>query len=392
MRAVGSGSSRRSSPSRVYRSAQAAFAVGTSVAAVNISTPTTVPSSDLITPGPAAPVAQRVILVAASTADPPPVRFPPWWSGNCDANNYPGSFPLSSWDGLTACGPGVHRGGWDRTVAFFPHAWGEYEWECVELSMRWMYLEYGVRPYPANGSEVVDNYSPADGGDLQKMANDGSSVPAPGDVLSMEPTWEEGHTAVVTATNVTNGTGTIDILEQNMDGGNGTNTLGVVDGVVEPDYGMPVTGWLHAPATTVSANPGVGTADLVNDAVSDHADGRGWQTSHSRLAIEPTGKLFTSTSVIGGDVYQDISLPVSKGESFCADAEVVTAGKRPGARGAMTLRASRAVRERNVVGGLRAARRQEPVDPGLDLRHCDPGALGRPDPVLRRPQGVQARH
>ena len=70
----------------------------------------------------------------------------------------------------------------------------------------------------------------------------------------------------------------------------------------------------------------------------DHADGRGWQTSHSRLAIEPTGKLFTSTSVIGGDVYQDISLPVSKGESFCADAEVVTAGKRPGARGAMTLR------------------------------------------------------
>ena len=226
---------------------RSAFAAGTSVVAGNVSTPTTVPSSDLIRPGPASPLAQHVIVVSAGTADPPPVRFPPWWSGNCDANNSPGSFPLSSWDGLTACGPGVNRGGWDRTVAFFPHAWGEYEWECVELSMRWLYLEYGVRPYPADGSQVVADYSRADGGDLQKIANDGSSVPIPGDVLSMEPTWEEGHTAVVTATNVTNGNGTIGILEQNMDGGNGTNTLGVVDDVVQPDYGMPVTGWLQAP-------------------------------------------------------------------------------------------------------------------------------------------------
>ena len=137
----------------------AAFAAGTSVEANDLATPTTVAISQLLAPGPAMAVAQHVVVEANSSADPPPVRFPPWWSGDCDVNNNPESFPLSSWDGLTACGPGPNRGGADVPVEFFPAAWGELEWECVELSMRWLYLEYGVRPYPANGSGVVANYS-----------------------------------------------------------------------------------------------------------------------------------------------------------------------------------------------------------------------------------------
>ena len=370
---------------------QAAFAAGTSVAAVNISTPTTVPSSDLITPGPAAPVAQRVILVAASTADPPPVRFPPWWSGNCDANNYPGSFPLSSWDGLTACGPGVHRGGWDRTVAFFSHAWGEYEWECVELSMRWLYLEYGVRPYPANGSEVVDYYSAADGGDLQKMANDGSSVPAPGDVLSMEPTWEEGHTAVVTATNVTDGTGTIDILEQNMDGGNGTNTLGV-------SRRRRRTRLRHAGDRLASrtgnhrlCHPRSGYGGSCQRrrfrrprrprtgrrAIPDSR----WSRPASCSPVPPSPAAMSTRTFRCPSARVRVSAPPPR------------SSRQANARGARCdgPRVSRPVLARNVVGGLRAARGQEPMDPGLDLPHRDPGALGRPDSVLRRPEGVPAR-
>ena len=289
------------------------------------------------------------MLAATSTADPPPVRFPPWWSGNCDANNDPGSFPLSSWDGLTACGPGPNRGGVDVPVEFFPGAWGELQWECVELSMRWLYLAYGVRPYPANGSGVVANYSRADGGNLEQIANNGSSVPQPGDVLSMEPTSEEGHTAVVMGTNVTDGNGTISILEQNMNGGNGTNTLSVVHNVVEPDYGMPVTEWLQASFSAESSTAGNPAADLVYDGGFNHYNGGGWHTaSHSWLGVEPAGKLatkpyegnvfgVTNTSVLGGGVYQDIPIAVSAGESFCADAEVVTAGEHSGARGDMTL-------------------------------------------------------
>ena len=178
---------------------------------------------------------------------PPPVRTPPWWSGVCNVNNHPGSFPLSSWDGLTACAPGPNRGGYDSALVFFPGAWGQYEWECVELSMRWLYLEYGVHPYPANGGQVVSNYSPADGGGLHAVANNGTSVPVPGDVISMGTPWEEGHTVVVTAVHVTHGYGTISVLEQNVDSGNGTNTIAVVGGVLEPEYGFPITGWLAVP-------------------------------------------------------------------------------------------------------------------------------------------------
>jgi hypothetical protein len=331
------------------RSAEVEFTAGTSVEASNLSTPTTVPSTKPIKAGPGSPVIQHVIVSSAATADPPAVRSPPWWSGICDANLNRWSFPLSSWDGLTACGPGPNRGGYDEVVEFFPGAWGEYEWECVELSMRWLFLEYGVRPYPADGSEVVADYSRADGGDLQRIANDGSSVPRPGDVLSMGATWEEGHTAVVTATNLTAGNGTIGILEQNMNGGNGKNTLSVVDDVVEPESGMPVTGWLQAPVSTVSNDPGILAADLVHDGGFNRGGMGGWRAwRHSQFRIERAGRLatrpyegkdfgVTSTSVLGGGIYQDISLPIGAGDSFCADAEVVTAGAHRGARGHMTL-------------------------------------------------------
>ena len=320
-------------------------------------------------------VSQQVIVPTDASVDPPPVRFPPWWAGPCDDGHYPGSFALSSWDGLTACGPGVNRGGYDSAVEFFPGAWGELEWECVELSMRWLYLEYGVRPYGANGSGVVANYSRADGGDLDKIANNGSSVPRPGDVLSMGSASSEGHTAVVTGVNVKDGYGTISILEQNMNGGNGTNTLGVFKNYVEPDYTMPVTAWLQAatpPAVAAEpANPLPPAADLVLDGGFNHQGPGAWhKTSHSRFTIEMGGALtkktalyqkvarpkigpkyqkvatspyegygfaVTRSSASGGGIYQDISYPVTAGDSFCADAEVVTAGAHSGARGAMTL-------------------------------------------------------
>lgn len=213
-------------------------------------------------PAPAKPA------VATLPGIPPPVRAPSWWSGVCDVDDHPGSFPLSSWDGLTACAPGPNRGGYDQPVLFFGGAWGQYEWECVELSMRWMYLEYGVHPYPANGGQVVSNYSPADGGGLHAVANDGTSVPEPGDVLSMGGEWEEGHTAVVTATHVVHGTGWIDVIEQNTDGGDGLNSIGVYDDVVEPEYGFPVTGWLAVPVLRPRVPGQVAALDAATSATS----------------------------------------------------------------------------------------------------------------------------
>jgi CHAP domain len=164
---------------------------------------------------------------------------PPWWNGTCDVGNNPGSHPLgASFHGVQACGPGSAQGGSDRLVRFYPGAWGEYEWECVELSMRYMYLVYGIDPYNANGNTVVADYT---GKLLAKVANNGTALPSPGDIVSESLSGNpDGHTGVVTAVNVTNGTGTVTIMEQNASA-NGQATIPVSGGVL----GSGVTGWLH---------------------------------------------------------------------------------------------------------------------------------------------------
>ncbi len=189
------------------------------------------------------------------------VGTPGWWQGGtCDPTNYPGSHPLgASWHGLVACGPGPTQGGSDHPVSFFPGAWGEFEWECVELSMRWMYLAWGVNPYPANGWDVVRNYDLANdraeynpNGPQLVVVENGTlgAVPQPGDVISVARTPQNiyGHTAVVTANAVdAQGNGTITIIQQNGGSGNdGWATYPVNDWVVGDD----VSAWLHNPAWT----------------------------------------------------------------------------------------------------------------------------------------------
>jgi hypothetical protein len=170
------------------------------------------------------------------------VSAPPWWSGSCDAGNDPGSYPLgASYNGVQACGPLPGTGG--QLVRFYSGAWGEYEWQCVELVMRYMYQVYGIAPYSANGNTVVSNYS---GSTLVKVSNNGTALPSPGDIVSEAGTTgnPDGHTAVVTAIAVTGGTGTVTVMEQNATS-NGTGTITVSGGTL----GSNVTAWLHNPTT-----------------------------------------------------------------------------------------------------------------------------------------------
>jgi hypothetical protein len=183
------------------------------------------------------------ISVTNATPAVATVSTPSWWSGDCDVKNDPGSYALgASYNGVKACGPGPNQGGTDYMVHFFTGAWGEYEWECVELAMRYMYLVYGISPYSANGSTVVSNYS---GSTLTDVANDGNNLPTPGDIISEGATNTFGHTAVVTAVSVTNGTGTVTTMEENNDS-NGWNSITVSGGKL----GSGVTGWLHNPNST----------------------------------------------------------------------------------------------------------------------------------------------
>jgi hypothetical protein len=196
---------------------------------------------------------------ATTPTGPHRVGTPAWWQGGtCDPTNAPGSYAIgASWDGLVACGPGPTQGGGDHLVDFFPGSWGEFEWECVELSMRWMYLAWGVNPYPADGWDVVSDFdtdkaAENPNGPALVVVNNGTvgAVPQPGDVLSVGRSQSEpfGHTAVVTANAVdAQGDGTITLIQENGGTGNGGWVTYPVNAWVVGDN---VTGWLHNPGWT----------------------------------------------------------------------------------------------------------------------------------------------
>jgi hypothetical protein len=210
--------------------------------------------SACLPPKPAAPPAKAVPRLTVFPGATGTVATPPWWSGDCDVAANPGSHPLgASYRGVEVCGPRPGADGApNRPVQFFSGAWGELEWQCVELSMRYMYLAYGVSPYGANGKDVVDNYTTASGGGLVRIANGSvGTAPAPGDVISFGATTTSplGHTGVVESTNVDgSGNGTIRILSQN-DTTDGWRTLSVNNWSVNgPAAGLgTTTGWLHKP-------------------------------------------------------------------------------------------------------------------------------------------------
>ena len=211
---------------------------------------------------------------ATAGSTPPGVPPPSWWSGVCDTTTYAAAamslvghavaaYPLgASWDGLVACGPrpGYNEGP-DVSVTFPGAAWSELEWECVELSMRWMYLAWGVEPYPANGSGVVWNYAATQaqfnphGPHLVAIVNDGQGqLPVPGDVLSFGATSTAGHTAVVASVDVdAGGNGDVTVIEENASP-TGWDTVPVSAWVLG-GFDGGVTGWLHDPSLGRSRAP-----------------------------------------------------------------------------------------------------------------------------------------
>jgi hypothetical protein len=179
-----------------------------------------------------------------------PLPFPSWWDGECDLNTYfsqtgDPSYPLGGeYRGVKACGPRPLFDNGDHALTRFnPGWWGVLEWECVELSMRFLYLAYGVPTYQANGNQVVTNYN----GDSLIKINAGTPgfAPQPNDVLSMGPETTYGHTSVVTESDVdTQGNGTISVLEQNGSAV-GERTYIVTNWEIQSTQTM--IGWLHDP-------------------------------------------------------------------------------------------------------------------------------------------------
>jgi uncharacterized delta-60 repeat protein len=182
--------------------------------------------------------------------------MPSWWNGICDDGNYYDAkvrpyhpVQLAAWHGVSACST---NGGPDHLVQFFTNAYGEFEFECVELVMRFLYMQWGIGPFNGNGNTLKDHY-PADS--MIFYPNDGTHPMVPGDILTEDGNGSYpngvGHAVIITAVALDgNGTGTINILEQNASN-NGTRALSVKKWIVDPDsytYGQAIQGWLHARA------------------------------------------------------------------------------------------------------------------------------------------------
>ena len=216
---------------------------------------------------------QESLPTATATPTATPSYMKPWllptpsfWSGNCDLGYYKyygyyNSFSLgTSFRNVTACGPLPMYGYYNVLKYFYSGAFPVYEFQCVEISLRFMYLAYGVAPYMANGNQIVSNYS---GTALQKISNSTvGTVPLPGDILSYCPYCYFGHTSVVIASSVdANGNGSITVMEENWTD-NGQTILPVTNWTVSGGNSGWVYGWLHpsnnytiAPTSTPTATP-----------------------------------------------------------------------------------------------------------------------------------------
>jgi hypothetical protein len=111
----------------------------------------------------------------------------------------PYSKQIGQWHGLVACGPGLTS----YTTSFSSNPISVTEWQCVELSERYLYQRFGLPQQPANGYQVVDAYwayiSKFPGAaPLTRVYPGNGRLPQPGDVVSYSD-GGNGHTNVVIA-------------------------------------------------------------------------------------------------------------------------------------------------------------------------------------------------
>ena len=257
---------------------------------------------------------------------------PTWWAGDCDTTNYSkGSGGIAAYRlgavyrGAPACGPRpYYDSGPDVLVRFYSGAWGEYEWECVEYAMRFLYLAYGIAPYSANGSQVVWNYS---GTKLTKITNGTPGLaPQPDDVLSYGATSTFGHTSVVSASNVNaSGSGTITVIEENATA-SGSATLTVTNWMVNGDAGA-VSGWLTAnpPALTLSTSKtGSGSGTITSNPTgiacgSTCASAFPYNTIVTLTAAASPGSIFTGWSGASCSGTDTCTVSMSSAQSVSAN-------------------------------------------------------------------------
>jgi uncharacterized delta-60 repeat protein len=247
---------------------------------------------------------------ALRSAGPVDVEEPAWWSGICDDNHYfpaTGHHPilLTTWIGVSACDM---NGGPDYGVYFFPGAYGVLEFECVELVMRFLYLEWGIAPWHGNGNTIKDYYPTSS---IVFYPNGAHGI-VPGDIITENGSAQNsvGHTVVVTGVSLDGtGTGTVNIMEQNTSS-SGNRHLHVINWQIQPDawcFGQTIQGWLHAKANQPDGDldptfaPGTGPNGRVYAIALQPGDGKiliaGDFTSYNGTPVNQIARLNSDGSL-----------------------------------------------------------------------------------------------
>jgi uncharacterized delta-60 repeat protein len=189
--------------------------------------------------------------------------LPSWWNGSiCDDTNYyaktsphkHSTILGSPWHGVYACGPIPA----DDVRVYFGGG-SALEFECVELVLRFLYLEWAIPPWYGNANTLKNYYDPTM---VEFYANDGTHPIIPGDVITENGDGTHpnsvGHTVLVIGVTLDgNGDGTLVIMEQNASA-SGHRSLIVDNWVVQPDsytYFKTIQGWLHARANQAAGDP-----------------------------------------------------------------------------------------------------------------------------------------
>lgn len=241
---------------------------------------------------------------------------PEWWGGNitsCDPAHHGGSWSVGQWGGFASCYP---RPGTDVFVSFTRGGSGigtnQPEWECVELVERYMFENWGITPYGANGAQIVSSWNNSIVG-VQPIDVSGGNpshyVPGIGDVLSFGSRGTTGgHTAIVTDVRQQSGSGNYQftIFQQNASNAYDSSDITMSNWNMNANGYPAINGWLRqqngniggfiAGINPPSQTKQVFTVDTRGQVVTSYQQGGGW----SNWQEINTGKTrFPTTAHIG---------------------------------------------------------------------------------------------
>jgi len=184
---------------------------------------------------------------------------PSWWNSTCDGNGGPLSIS-GTFMGLEVCGGG------SSVVEPVPGV-GQYEWQCAELSDRYLVQRYGLTGPGGNGNQEAAKWYNAYPNTFDLYNSGDATPPVAGDVISFGVGGTGvGHTGVVYNSTVnSSGNGTVYFVDQNWAGDNGYHTVAVTNWTIPDITGQGGTvQWIHNPSDGTPTQPSTEVAFNAN--------------------------------------------------------------------------------------------------------------------------------